>query len=356
MDAKQQFKDFLTWWGQGLLQSLPDRWLARLRYQPDTVTVEQQDNALIFKYYGGHNRQLREQRIVPLDDEAGKAAINHWFAGHETPPRLILLLPPDKHLQKPLTYPLSSEKELRSILGFEMDRQTPFTRDDVYFDYVINRRDSANHRLHVTLHVVLRDVLQEHLEALSFLDMQPARAAPGPGGRMEDIDFMPTPESKVNVAAGRRLAQLALLTFVLFISSLYVPVLRYGAVIEQFEQQVEQSRMQAMRAQSFAGKKQAILERIEFLSGQTQRYISPIRLIQDLTRRLPDNTWIQRLNIRHGEFQMHGESETAAAIIQLIEESDYFEQAQFRSPVTKNNATGKEKFHVAARITIEKVK
>ena len=356
MRVKQQFKDFTAWWWQGLLLLLPERWLTRLRYNPDTVTVEQRDNTFIFKHHDGNTGQLREERTVPLDDEPGKTAVNHWLNRHENPPHLTLLLPPDKQLQKPLTYPLSSEKELRAILAFEMDKQTPFADDNVYFDYVITQRDTTNNRLHIVLYVVLRDVLQKYLDVLRFLDLQPATATPGPGEMMGDINFMPAPDSKGNGASGRRLTRLAWVTVTLFMLSLYGPLLRHGAIIEQFEQQVEQSRTQAMQAQALINKKQAILARVDFLSNQYRRHIPPIRLLQELTRRLPDNTWIDRLVIQDGEIQAHGESETAAAVIQLMEESDYFEQAQFRSPVTKNNATGNDQFHVAASISMEAMK
>lgn len=355
MDAKQQLEDFSAWWGQGLLLLIPDRWLLRLRHQPDTVTVEQRDNKLIFKHYNGHTQELREERTVLPDDEPGKAAINRWLNRHENPPHLILLLPPDKHLQKPLTYPLSSEKELRAILVFEMDKQTPFAHDNVYFDYVITRRDTSNNRLHVILYVVLRDLLRKHLDVLKFLDLQPATATTGLSEMIENVNFIPASDTKLNGKSDRHLSHLALFTFILFMVSLYMPLLRQGAIIEQFERQVQQSRTQATEAQVLVNKKQSILERVEFLSDQGQQYISPIRLLQDLTRRLPDNTWINRLIVRGGEIQLHGESETAAAVIQFIEESDYFEQAQFRSPVTKNNVTGKKQFHVAAKISIEKV-
>ena len=100
-------------------------------------------------------------------------------------------------------------------------------------------------------------------------------------------------------------------------------------------------------------KKRTVLKRSEFLSNQAQRQIPPLHIIGDLTRRLPDNTWINRLSIRADEIQLHGESGAAAAVVQLLEESDYFEQTQFRSPVTKNNSNGKDQCHIAAKLRLE---
>lgn len=352
-DAERQLTGFLKWWGQGLLPWLPARWPARLRHAPDTVTVEQQDGTLTFRYYAGAGRQLSAERTVTMDNEAEKAAVKHWLNEQEDPPDLILLLPRDGLLQKRLTYPTAAEKDLRSVLQFEMDKQTPFTGDRVYFDYTITGRDTANDQLHLTLSLVLRDVLRKRLDAIGFLGRQPALATTAADGTLEKVNFMPPPDGNVNKSSGRSLVHLCLATFILFMTALYLPLLRYDSIIGQFENRIEQARTGATQARALENKKRGILERIEFLSNQAHRHIPPLQIIRDLTRRLPDDTWISRLSIRVGEIQVHGESAAAAAVIQLMEESDYFEQAQFRSPVTKNKATGKDQFHIAAKLRLE---
>ena len=332
---------------------LPARWLARLRHQPDVVTVEQQDGTLIFRRYAGADRQLSAERNVAMDDESEKAEVKHWLGEQSDSLKLVLLLPQESQLQKPLTYPSVAEKELRSVLEFEMDKQTPFTGDSVYFDYIITGRDAANDQLHIILCLVLRDVLHKHLDAIGFLDLQPAAATTASDDPFENVNFMPPPDGNASASSSRSLIHLCLAAFILFMTALYLPLLRYDSIIEQFENQVEHTRTQAMQAQALENKKRTILERFEFLSNQAQRHIPPLQVIRELTRRLPDDTWISRLSIRSGEIQVHGESGAAAAVVQLIEESDYFEQTQFRSPVTKNSSTGKDQFHIAARLRLE---
>ena len=350
MIVKQQLKDLCAWWRQGLLLWLPERWLARLRHTPDIVTVEQRDDALVFKHYAGADRQLSMERAVAVDNESEKAAVNHWLSERRHALNLVLLLPQDCCLQKRLTYPLAAEKELRSVLEFEMDKQTPFTNDSVYFDYGITRRDTENDRLHVILYVVLRDVLRKRLDALRSLRLQPAVATPGSGDAPGSINFMPPPDRNLSNASDRRLRRLGLVTLILFLAALYLPLLRYGATLEQFENQVEQTRTQAMQARALDDKKQAIQQRINFLSDQDRRHVPFIHYVRELTHRLPDNTWIHRLVIRDGKMQVQGESAAAPSIIRILEASDYFEHVQFRSPVTKNNATGKEEFHVVSTL------
>ena len=350
MDVNQRLKDFLEWWGQGLLLLLPKRWLARLRYQPDTVTVEQRDDTLIFRRYAGTDRELSAERTVSMEDEPGKVDVKHWLNEQADSLKLILLLPRENQLQKRLTYPIIAEKELRAVLDLEMDKQTPFSSDKVYFDYIITGRDMVNGQLHITLCLVLREVLHERLDTLGFLDQQPAVATTGSDVSFENINFMPPPDGNATGSSGRPLGYLCLAVFVLFMTVLYLPLLRYNAIIEQSETRVGQARAHAVQAQALGDKKQAALERVNFLADRDRQQIPFIRYIDELTRRLPDNTWINRLVIRDGEMQLQGESSAATSMIQILEESDYFEHARFRSPVTKNNATGKEEFHVVSKI------
>ena len=352
MRVKQHSHDFLNWLLRGWLLLLPERWLDRLRHVPDMVTVEQQDNSLVFRHYEGSTRQLCEQRSVSLDDEQEKAAVNRWFNQQENAPDLVLLLPQDKQLEKRLSYPLSSEQHLRDVLGFDMDKQTPFTSDQVCFGYIITRKDAASDKLHLNLYVVLREVLQKYLDVLGFLDVRPVAATiRGEGDMPGAVNFIPPGDQKTDDPTGRRLKFLVLVTLGLLLLALYLPLLRHEPIIEQLEIQVEQSRLQAMQTQALIDQKAAILQRRDFLSDQHERHTPVILLFQDLTRRLPDNTWISRLIISDDEIQMHGESGAAAALIQVMEESDYFEQARFRSPITKNNATAKDQFHIAAKVT-----
>ena len=348
--SRQRLKEFLEWWWEGLLPLLPARWLARLLHQPDTVTVEQRDDTLAFRRYTGAGRQLAAERNVAMDDESEKAAVKDWFGELTDTPELVLLLPRESRLQKQLTYPLAAEKDLRAVLEFDMDKQTPFTDDKVYFDYRITGRDTAIGQLHITLFLVLRDVLHRRLEAIDFLELQPAAATITLDDSLEDVNFMPPPDGNGNKLSGRSFAYLCMITLILFMTALYLPLLRYDSVVEQFENRVEQARVAAMHVQALENNKQATLDRINFFSNLAQQHTPFIEYVHELTEILQDDTRISRLAIRDGEIHLQGEADGAASVIPILEASEYFKDARFRSPVTKDNATGKEKFHVVSKI------
>src|SRR6516165_809933 len=47
-------------------------------------------------------------------------------------------------LGKTLTLPLAAERELDQVLGFEMDRETPFKAEEIYWNHRIEGSDRQN--------------------------------------------------------------------------------------------------------------------------------------------------------------------------------------------------------------------
>ena len=75
-----------------------------------------------------------------------------------------------------------------------------------------------------------------------------------------------------------------------------------------------------------------------------------LELIDELTRLLPDDTWITRLEMNGSEVHIQGQSPAAAALIPLLESSDSLQNARFRSPVTQQPLSDTERFHLSAEI------
>ncbi len=72
------------------------------------------------------------------------------------------------------------------------------------------------------------------------------------------------------------------------------------------------------------------------------------QLLDDMTRIIPDDTWVNRVDFSDGEIQLQGQSGAAAGLIGLIEASPTFHNARFRSPVTQIARTSQERFHLSA--------
>ena len=57
-------------------------------------------------------------------------------------------------LAKSLTLPLAAQPELRQVLSFEMDQETPFKPDELYWDHRLETTDRQKNRLSVRLMLV----------------------------------------------------------------------------------------------------------------------------------------------------------------------------------------------------------
>ena len=69
---------------------------------------------------------------------------------------------------------------------------------------------------------------------------------------------------------------------------------------------------------------------------------SPLKLplLQELSRKLPKDTWVTRISIKRDQVEVHGYSASASELIQKLEESEFFKDTQFKGSVT-TQALGK---------------
>jgi len=85
---------------------------------------------------------------------------------------LFLGIPSSKVIFKKLSLPSPTEENLKEVLGFEMDRYTPFNLEDVYFDFKIVKRAEAKNVIHVLLMVVKREVVEYYLNLLRRINIK----------------------------------------------------------------------------------------------------------------------------------------------------------------------------------------
>jgi len=351
---KKQLQEFLTWWLTGLLYLLPETLRLKVKYIPDRLTIALNNRDYVLTYFHGSANELIEQRIFPRDDELEKASALQWLSPIiDSDTEIVVLMAEQQVLRKSLTLPITAEKDLAEILRFEMDRQTPFTIDDVYFDYSIVKRDPEQQKIQLELFVTPKQQIDQILEEIHSWRLRPKAVIIGDNDNaIEGINLLPfDARSSTNNRANPLTCALAACAVVLFIAALYAPLTQQQKVLHDLEQDVNNSRVRAKQALTLGKEKESILARRKFLTEMRTIQIPAIEILEELTNVLPDNTWLNRLRIADGEIQIHGESDTATSIIQIIENSDYFQNAQFRSPVTQNNATKKDKFHVAAMLT-----
>jgi general secretion pathway protein L len=113
----------------------------------------------------------------------------------------------------------------------------------------------------------------------------------------------------------------------------------------------------AKRAADSTAKLRAESERLieegRFLADRKRQAPSPLRTLEELSRLLPDDTWLVEFSISGGQGRMAGFSAAASKLIPLIEDSNGFRNARFRSPVTPTPTGDSERFDLAFDLQTE---
>jgi general secretion pathway protein L len=76
-----------------------------------------------------------------------------------------------------------------------------------------------------------------------------------------------------------------------------------------------------------------------------------LALLADLTRRLPDSAWLERLSIdADGQVGMQGQSRQAARLLDALKGSPLITDASFQGSIQPDAVTGKERFYLVAQL------
>jgi len=91
------------------------------------------------------------------------------------------------------------------------------------------------------------------------------------------------------------------------------------------------------------------LEVNEKISELAHRHSRRIDLVAELTKAVPDDTWVRQLLIKKDGFEIEGIGVSGAKVLTLLEYSPRFDGVSFTSSVVKDK-TGKEKFKIKGGI------
>ena len=339
-----------SWW----LAELTAMWQPLRRFVqrgPKTLTLNTSDQQWVLRLQKG----ARLQELGRLDSQS-QASVGRKTLGtlmrkaklrHAD---LTVLLPENSSLRRPLDMPAISEPDLRQALFFEIERQTPFRPEDVYFDYhVLARRPEAK-RLTVELIAVPRANVDAILRQLhdwglqpSIVDVVPKNAQSGIGINLLKADQSAARWSSLRVAS-------ALLVIVLVAAVFYVPVSQLSAEDESLAAQVAGESARAKQTIAKRGELDEAIRAAGFLDERKQNVPGVFGVLNEVTKALPDNTWLLSLSQNKAEVKISGYSAAAAELISLIDAVPIFKNPTFSSPIVQDLQNKLERFDISFEI------
>ena len=339
--------EFFRWWRSELAGMLPDGWRRRFERRRDTVVLSALDDEVrISRRDNGRVEDLGHiDMTLPDAGERMTAALAGFDAGST---RIEVVVAPDKVLVKQIQLPLAAEENLRQVLGFEMQRQTPFRAEQVYFNYRVLARRPHNQQLDVQLSVVPRTVIEGIMDSVAGWRLEPCERAAKTDQDDGVFAFAPGDAGQRPSSGLKR--GLLVLNLALVVAVVAIPLVQQQHYLEQLRVQLGEIREAATTASNLQQRIDQHQTRSDYLFAQKSGRPASVQLLEELSRRLPDDTWLFRVEVRGAKVNLQGTSTRASALIAELEGSRFLEDVRFASPVTQDGASGRERFHLSARI------
>jgi len=286
--------------------------------------------------------------LVPL----GQTPSQQGELENNTRRELALTLPTSSVLRKTLRLPLAAEENLRQVLEFQMEQHTPFTANEIYFGYRVVVRDFDAGQLTVEFAGAPRTVVDAAIKTLTDLG-SPVRAV-----FAEDMLAAGYLVNLLPAALGKSPSPLkygpnpwlAALLVLLALAAMAAPLFVKREAVVQMLPWVEKGKKAAETVDTIRRDLETRVEQHNYLLAKRQATPTVIQALEELTRVLPDDTWVQNIDIKGNEMQIQGETASSVRMIGLFEQSSLFKDANFRAPLTKGQASGMERFQLALQI------
>ena len=88
----------------------------------------------------------------------------------------------------------------------------------------------------------------------------------------------------------------------------------------------------------------------KWLSEHRQQAISPLMLIDTLTRQLDDQSWLQGLELKGRHLTLRGISSSPAALLETLEASRLLRDVKFQAAITRDSRAQGDRFNISARL------
>lgn len=345
--AQTPLPRFFAWWGSELRALLPERWRHLLAVESARLLLEPADDELVVTRVLG--REAQELARLPLSErDVLPVALSRILGDEQRELPRVLLLPPTAVLRRVLTLPAAALDNLRTVLGFELDRQTPFKPDQVVFDSRVLAHDPGARQVPVELALTPRDRLQQALEGIGALaGTLDAVDVRGADGQALGYNFLPSEQrhARANVWLWINLGLVAASVLLLFLAMGRLLDNRADA-IESLRQASEAAHDEARSVARMRSTLEDAATAANFLAVEKARQPSAVLLLDELSRLLPDDTWLERLNFSRGEVTLSGQSGQAPRLVEILQASQLLRDPALSGPIQPDSRTRKDRFNI----------
>jgi general secretion pathway protein L len=264
-----------------------------------------------------------------------------------------LLLPANTVLIQHLSVPLLATRNLREVLGFELDKHTPFNATELYFDARVISRDKRQAK--VVLVAILRERLQailDHCEqqglVLQAVDVRDTQGTP------LSIDLLPS-HAQPRQRTGNRVDRwLLAICAALLLGCMLLWLNARQTLLNDMQNSVAEQRQQVAQLQRLRSELLNTRGAAHYLAQRKLAQPALTQVLADLTDCLGADTWLEQLEVSDsGEVTLTGQSASASDLINRVKGCHSLVDAQFQGIIQPDADTGKDHFSLRAHLRKE---
>lgn len=354
----RRLSDFWRWWRAEISRMLPERFAALGGAGSTPLLLVEGDEAVAIDPHAAPGTAEKRAGLGALDEARRKAAVRTLLESvGESRGRARAALGRDEALVRRVTLPAATEENLAQVLGFEMDRLSPFAVDEVYFDQRVVSRDAANGQVLVELAMARREAVDARVRELRSLGVSVQGVALRDDARRADaFDLLPSEQRGERETRRERLVRNALIASValLFLAVLVFPIWKKREAVVALIPVVEKARAEAQATDAVVRELERQAADYNYLLARRHAWYPMGAYVDELSKLLPDNTWLQQLDVKTSgkvkEVVITGETASSSKLIELIEQSKMLQNAAPRGPTTRGSTSGSERFMIGAEL------
>lgn len=332
----------VAWW-LGELKAMSPAWvLGFLPREPTAATLHVRGDVWRVACGGDEGRAFElDARADDKDlaDQILRAAPDFSLS------KLTVVLPHARALKRRATFPLMSERELRSAVELQIDRLTPFKADAVRFDVRTAARDAGAGTLEAEIAIVPDTAVAAVEKRLTGLGLKPA-AVDIDGGNGAPAGFNLLPAAEASAPPRTILINAAFVcgaAFAWYLAGAAWDMSRTRET-EAWQARIAELAPAAKRSAALRAQLDAMAQ--PFAVARAHKPGLTLDVLSELTRLIPDTARLTELRLTGSSVDIVGLAQDAPALIAKLEASSLFKEVKFRSPVMRRPELNKERFEI----------
>lgn len=335
------FSDVMNWWPGELARTFGSRFARR---RPPAAVHLRLSRIGTEMSLEGFEPQVATDltQIVPYLDEAR--------AARKADKTVAIVVLPERHLKRRLAGIRLPRSRLSAMALLDLQSSTPFDPGDFFILFpAFDERvvDSS-------YYTVRKTVLAPVIAALKAGGYQVTSLAMQSEGGLIEIDrdgLRDVLGERASARLGARVARIGLAIAAAGVLALFGAAhWRYAVAADSVAAEVDLAERQVRQLRGILAERDDKIAQISAVRDQKKSLVPFASVVEEMSRAIPDNTWLTELSVSGDMVRFAGFSASAAALIPILEASPMFSAPTFMEPVVRAVNQEGERFSIAMKI------